>query len=460
MKKHLISSIMITAMMSTACHQSAGKGGGASAGAIAATPASGASDATANSGTLGASDTAAVSGSSAATGSGTSAATGSGTSAVTPAKEGTFAYDLQFLQKHDRGLIVLRRDDAAIIVSPRYQAKVFTSTAEGDAGTSFGWVHYKAFDGPLDPHMNAYGGENRLWLGPEGGRYSLFFSKGDSMTFPHWKTPAAFDTEAWKLADSSRSSVSLEKDMKLTSYAGTALSIHIRRRIKLLEQRSIDSLLQLQPDQGVKAVGYRTENVLTNSGDQAWTESTGMPCIWILDMFKPSSSTTIVIPYKKDIKSAKPATTDYFGEIPPDRIKYKDGVLFFKADGKSRGKLGIHPGAVTNVAGSYDAANGLLTIIQFDVDPLGRYLNQEWNTVKPPFSGDAMNAYNDGPLADGSQMGPFYEMESVSTAAFLAPGHSLTHWHSVFHFTGSKEGLDRICQRLLGVSPDTIKHAL
>ena len=23
--------------------------------------------------------------------------------------------------------------------------------------------------------MNAYGGENRLWLGPEGGKYSLFF---------------------------------------------------------------------------------------------------------------------------------------------------------------------------------------------------------------------------------------------------------------------------------------------
>lgn len=429
MKQHLFSLIMITAMTTIACNEPT------------KTPA-------------------------AADGAAGAAATSNAGASNATAQEGTFAYDLHFLQQHDSGLVVLRRDDAAIIVSPRYQAKVFTSTAEGDTGASFGWVHYKAFDGPPDPHMNAYGGENRLWLGPEGGRYSLFFGKGDSMTFAHWKTPAAFDTEAWQLAERSSGSVTLEKDMRLTSYAGTELSMHIRRRIKLLEPRSIDSLLQVAPDRSVRVVGYRTENVLTNTGAQAWTETTGMPCIWILDMFKPSPSTTIAIPYKSNGNMDKPATTDYFGEIPADRIKYEldeldeKGVLFFKADGKSRGKLGIHPSRATNIAGSYDAAHGVLTIIHFDVDPLGRYLNQEWNTVKPPFSGDAVNAYNDGPLADGSQMGPFYEMESVSSAAFLSPGHSLTHWHSVFHFTGSPAALDRISERLLGVSLDKIKTAL
>ena len=47
--------------------------------------------------------------------------------------------------------------------------------------------------------MNAYGGENRLWLGPEGGRFSMFFKPGDSMVFNNWKTPAPFDTEPWKV---------------------------------------------------------------------------------------------------------------------------------------------------------------------------------------------------------------------------------------------------------------------
>src|ERR1700733_12899856 len=76
--------------------------------------------------------------------------------------KGTFAYDLQFLYKRDN-IIILRDGNSAVIVSPKYEAKVFTSTADGDKGPSFGWVHYKAFDGPLDLHMNAYGGEDRLW---------------------------------------------------------------------------------------------------------------------------------------------------------------------------------------------------------------------------------------------------------------------------------------------------------
>jgi hypothetical protein len=70
---------------------------------------------------------------------------------------------------------------------PKYQAKVFTSTP-GD-GSSFGWINYKAFDAEPDPHMNAYGGENRIWLGPEGGPFSLFFARGFEMSFANWKIP-------------------------------------------------------------------------------------------------------------------------------------------------------------------------------------------------------------------------------------------------------------------------------
>jgi hypothetical protein len=181
----------------------------------------------------------------------------------------------------------------------------------------------------------------------------------------------------------------------------------------------------------------------------------------MLDMFNPSPATVVVIPYKEaGAAGEKVATTDYFGEIPADRIKYSSGALFFKADGKSRGKLGIHPKNARPVAGSYDAQNKILTVTLFDVDPSGKYLNQEWKTVKPPFSGDAVNAYNDGPLADGKQMGPFYELESVSPAAVLLPHASLSHFHAVFHFTGDEAGLDRISQAWLGVSLEKIKGQL
>jgi hypothetical protein len=373
-------------------------------------------------------------------------------------KAGTFGDDLDFLRKHDTGLVVLQSGDARVIVSPKYQGKVFTSTVSGNDGPSFGWIHYKAFDGPPDAHMNAYGGENRIWLGPEGGRFSLFFPPGAKMEFANWKTPAAFDSEPWRVVAHTDSTVQLRKDMQLVNYAGTRLSIMVNRWIAVIRRSSIDSLLGIAGDTGVTVVAYNTVNTLTNTGTKAWTDLTGMPCIWQLDMLNPSPNATIVIPFSSTSgDTSKPATTDYFGEIPADRIKIVDSVIYFKADGKSRGKLGIHPFRAKDFAGSYDAERHLLTIIAFQLDPQGRYLNQEWNTVKPPFSGDAMNAYNDGPLADGSQMGPFYELESVSPAALLAPGSILIHGHAVFHFTGSEAGLDIVARKVLGVSINQIK---
>jgi hypothetical protein len=373
-------------------------------------------------------------------------------------KSDAFKHDLDFLKKYDTGLVLLRTGDEEVIVSPKYQGKVFTSSAAGDGGASFGWVHYKAFS-TTDTHINAYGGEDRLWLGPEGGRFSLFFHPGAKMEFANWKTPAAFDTEPWQIASRSDSAVALKKEMALENYAGTPLQLRVDRTITILSNDRIASILGIQTAD-VEAVGYSTINTLTNTGQIAWTDSTGMPCLWLLDMFNPSPTTTIVVPYTTAAgDSGKPATTDYFGEIASDRIQFIDGTLFFKADGNSRGKLGIHPTRAKPVAGSYDAAQHVLTIISFDVDPQARYLNQEWNTVKPPFSGDAVNSYNDGPLAGGGQMGPFYELESVSPAAALTPGQALAHHHAVFHFTGNEEQLDAISRKLLGVSIERIKTA-
>lgn len=359
--------------------------------------------------------------------------------------KGTFGYDLAFLRRYD-SVIVLQNGEAQVVVSPRYQAKVFTSTAMGPGGPSYGWIHYPAFDGPLNAHMNAYGGENRLWLGPEGGPYSLFFAPGDSMVFNHWKTPAPFDSEPWNVLDRTDTSVALRKDMRLVNYTGAALSLRIDRGIRLLGRPAIDSLLGIRLGSGVKGVAYETVNTLTNTSGQPWTEKTGMPCLWVLDMFPTSSGTVIIIPYKKG--AGAPATTNYFGEIPPERLRYMDSVLLFKADGLSRGKLGIHPLRAVPLAGSYDPSAKVLTIIRFDVSPGQPYLNQEWTTRKPPFSGDAVNAYNDGPLADGTQMGPFYELESVSPAI---TGNN-THRQCVFHFTGEAAALDNLCVRLLGIS--------
>jgi hypothetical protein len=175
-------------------------------------------------------------------------------------------------------------------------------------------------------------------------------------------------------------------------------------------------------------------------------------------MFMPTDSTVILVPYEETAQG-KIATTDYFGEIDKDRIAYKDGVLYFKADGKSRGKLGLSPQRAKTIAGSYDLANGILTVTKFNIDSSKNYLNHEWTTKKDPFIGDAVNAYNDGPLEDGGQMGPFYEIESVSPAAFLKPSEKLDHSHNVYHFMGDKEQVSILLTKLFNISVQDIQSA-
>lgn len=376
-------------------------------------------------------------------------------------EKGSFGYDLSFLKSHDAVIVLSDSgDQARVIVSAKYQGKVFTSTASGSEGQSFGWVNYKAFTGAPNAHMNGYGGENRLWLGPEGGKYSLFFQKGAKMDFDNWKTPAAFDTEPWDVVSKNEKQVSLHKNMDLLNYAGSHLEISIERTISILPRSRAFSDLNLEPDDSVKAVAYVAQNKMTNTGKFSWDDKTGMPCIWMLDMFNPSEKTVILVPYQRaSDTTSKIATTNYFGEIPVERLKHQDGILYFKADGKSRGKLGLDPSRATRFVGSYDAIHNILTIAHFDFDSTAKYLNQEWNTSKPAFSGDAVNAYNDGPLADGTQMGPFYEMESVSPAAMLKPGESLQHQHSVFHFTGPEPALNKITESVFHISIDQIKSA-
>ncbi|WP_421809880.1 DUF6786 family protein [Flagellimonas sp.] len=371
--------------------------------------------------------------------------------------EGSFGYDMDFLEKWDSNLIILKSENASVAISGKYQAKVFTSSVSGDEGQSMGWINYDAF-GKTDPHMNAYGGESRFWLGPEGNAFSLFFKPGAEMTFENWKTPAPIDNDEWDVTEESDTSVTLERTMEIENYAGHLLHIRAQREIKILTAQQMEELLGVQT-KGIKSVGYKTRNTITNIGDFEWTKETGAPCIWILDMFPPSEETTIFIPYKEE--GAGPvATTDYFGEIPEDRIGYGEGMLVFKADGKSRGKLGIPPNRATPMAGSYDAINNVLTITLFDVDSKGTYLNQEWNLEGNPLMGDAVNAYNDGPLEDGSQMGPFYELESVSPAAFIKPNESLSHDHAVFHLTGKRENLEQIVEEVFGTTIDRITNFL
>ena len=377
-------------------------------------------------------------------------------------EKGAFGYDLAFLSQKDDSLIVLSSDDgkAQIIVSAKYQGKVFTSTANGLSGNSFGFVNYKVLDADvIDEHMNGYGGENRFWLGPEGGKYSVYFAPGTEQVFDNWHTPKPIDIEPWDVVSSDAKNVVMKKEIQVTNYAGNQFKLNADRKISLMETAAANRILGIATNPALNMVAYQTENTITNLNDFEWTEETGTICIWILDMFHPAPYAVTVIPFNEgdEAQAGKIVTSDYFGEVPANRLKIQGNVIFLKTDGQFRSKLGLNGNRTKAIAGNYDPDSKRLTITTFDVDQHAIYLSQEWNPAKDPLTGDALNAYNDGPLDDGSIMGPFLELESVSPAAFLKPAQSLLHRHTVFHFTGEEKDLNPIAENLLGVSINDIK---
>ena len=377
-------------------------------------------------------------------------------------EKGTFGYDLYYLSGKD-SLIVLKGENgnAQIIVSAKYQGKVFTSTATGLSGKSLGFVNYKVFDsGVIDEHMNGYGGENRFWLGPEGGKYSVYFEPGVEQVFDNWHTPKPIDIEAWNILFSGEKETILEKAMQVNNYLGTALHLNVIRKITLLERDAAYRMLGIAANPNLNLVAYSTNNTIFNKDDFEWTSQTGTICIWMLDMFNPAPRAVTIIPFVegKEKESGKIVTSDYFGEIPADRLSIQGNAIYLKTDGNYRSKLGLNEKRAKEIAGNYDPDSQRLTITTFNVDKNAVYLNQEWNPAKDPLKGDAMNAYNDGPLADGSIMGPFLEVESVSPAAFLKPGQGLSHIHNVFHFIGEEADLNLVAQQLLGVSIEEIMN--
>src|SRR6185295_3286026 len=247
----------------------------------------------------------------------------------------------------------------------------------------------------------------------------------------------------------------LRKKMKLVNASGTLFELEVQREIRALHDKDPGRILGIQPDEGMRWVGYQSRNKITNTSDREWKRETGLLSAWILGMFNPSPRTTVVIPFKQgpDEKLGPIVNDAYFGKVPGDRLKIEPGVLFFKGDGQKRSKIGVSPRRSLGVLGSYDADNQVLTIVHFN-QPKGAvdYVNSMWEIQKEPFSGDAANSYNDGPASAGAApLGPFYELESSSPALPLKPGQSFTHVHSTFHFQGPTEELDKISQHVLGV---------
>src|SRR5664280_998551 len=139
---------------------------------------------------------------------------------ILPGSAANFADDRDFLKQHTEVIVL---SDAAgkakIALAPAWQGRVVTSTATGDAGFSFGFINRELLaSGKVQAHMNPFGGEDRFWLGPEGGQFSIFFAKDAPFDLEHWFTPAAFDTMPYSVSGKTDETREFAARLALTNY--------------------------------------------------------------------------------------------------------------------------------------------------------------------------------------------------------------------------------------------------
>ena len=140
----------------------------------------------------------------------------------TIAKQWTFQEDIEFLSAHtDVVVLTDPTSDGKVAVVPQMQGRVMTSSITGDLGASLGWINRELIaSGELRAHINAFGGEDRFWIGPEGGQFSVFFESGEPFNLKSWQTPALIDADAYELVSRSENTVIFRHSGSVVNYSG------------------------------------------------------------------------------------------------------------------------------------------------------------------------------------------------------------------------------------------------
>lgn len=373
--------------------------------------------------------------------------------------KGMYEYDTEFFTA--QGVEFIELSDSLglskVLIVPAYQGRVMTSTASGNRGLAYGWINYDLIKSKkLNSNFNPFGGEERFWLGPEGGPFSFYFDQGVEQSFSNWRVPSVIDTESFDVLEKNSEKVTFSKQAEIINAYGTQFKIDIRRTVSLLNKNDIEGLFNIDIDSSLGLVAYKSDNRITNIGNQKWEKTSGLPSIWLLSMFDAGESSVVFIPYHSNADGVL-VKDDYFGKVPSDRLIIDDKLIYFNVDGKLRSKIGLPYNRAKNVCGSYDIGRNLLTLVWFNLPKSVKpYVNSQWGDQPDPFNGDVINSYNDGPLEDGTIMGPFYELETSSPALELSVGEAYNHEQCIVHIEGSKKEIEKIVYQLFEVRLERI----
>jgi len=358
---------------------------------------------------------------------------------------------------NDPILLKGRQPGKEVLCAPTLVGRVITSTFEAASGEALGWIGVDAIQsGPVDSVFNNFGGEDRLWFGPEGSQFGLHFTNKEQ-TFSHYRVQHGMSSQAYNIAQVSPGNdfVVMKASIQLQNLAGTQFDIEVERTARIVDYCPYTVGIPGP----VEFVGFQTENLVINRNRLPIRGETGLLCCWTPGQHPSRPRSVVVIPFRAGPSNqlGEPIREDYFvdlcpgGRFPAERWWIGNDHALMRADNQCRVKVGLGPKRAKNRLGSIDLETFELTIHDFDLYPEIPYVAPYWRELSPSelMEGEAISVYIDGPEEGGGEARSFYELETLSPAMPLNPGEGFVHRNRVFHIRGSRSAIDAIARRFL-----------
>src|SRR5262249_34368745 len=139
----------------------------------------------------------------------------------------------------------------------------------------------------------------------------------------------------------------LSRQMQLQNAARTQFTLEVSREIHLQKAHHFGELFGKEAQSALesaklKMVGFQTINTITNRGP-AMTRERGLISIGSRGHFPATPRTYIIAPFKTGLESdvGPVVNSDYFGDVPADRLRLSSQAIFFTGDGRFRSKIGV-----------------------------------------------------------------------------------------------------------------------
>ena len=251
-------------------------------------------------------------------------------------------------------------------------------------------------------------GGQRTWIAPEGGPSGFFVSPDGTK----WNVPTNLDPAHYRPVPAPSGGVSFMTEVTARTARGAS------RRISLLRSMTLEED-SVGPG---PALTIRFRHELGNAGRSTLERTIGL---WSIIQLPCEVQGTIFFAARRQEAALK----TYFGSLPGESTGNAGSTAWLRVKGGTRFKAGMSPSDFAGTIGfarpgrmkEKGGAPFILTVMRFDVDPAGTYVDKSSYTVpSAPPNGDAAQAYCDAGTGDLA----FCEIESHAPAPSLAPGAS------------------------------------